>query len=126
MSQGRDLLDDDERAQRGARGNPARPAYWPRSLGYQKVRPGGIDAARSRARARLCLVPGLVAFLGYALYPRMIDRLDLLNAVERWFGPSESAVRIAGNADTLLLILGIALSAICWHFTEQARERQRH
>jgi hypothetical protein len=124
MSQGRDLLNDDEPAPRGARSDRAGLDYWPRSLGYLNARPRGIDAPRSLAKTPLCLVPGLLGFLVFSLYPLMTSRLDLLSAVEHWFGPSATAMRIVGNADTLILILGIVLSAICWHFAEQASEYQ--
>ena len=74
----------------------------------------------------LCLLPGIASFLGYSLYPMMIERLDMIDAVERLLGPSWMAAQIVENADALILALGIALSATCWFYAERvARARTR-
>ena len=74
----------------------------------------------------LCLAPGVACFLGYSLYPMMIERLDMIDAAERLLGPSWMAAQIVEYADALILVLGIALSAVCWFYAERsARARTR-
>jgi hypothetical protein len=59
-------------------------------------------------------LPGLVGFVGYALYPRVMPSLAVTEALEGWLGcePMTTA-RIAGHGDAMMLIAGIVLSAVC-------------
>jgi hypothetical protein len=71
-----------------------------------------------------CLIPGLAGFAAYAAYPSVIRPLDVIEAIDALVGAAPSSVsRLTQHADTLALILGIAVSGICWFYGEHAKPR---
>lgn len=70
-----------------------------------------------------CLIPGLVGFVIYALHPLT---MAALTAGEPYGGFARASVldRVlhVEQGDTLALVAGIVLSAICWFYAER-RER---
>jgi hypothetical protein len=69
-------------------------------------------AVRTAARREfLCWVPGLVGFVAYALYPALILPM-VASPLAEWI----DATPTARDADVVILIVGIVVSAICWFY----------